>query len=176
MNDLGGRELATFWRDSQYARESYVSAPFSEELLATVLAELEYRLPTSYVALMRSQNGGMPRDTCCPAPGPTSWAPDHIAIEGIMGIGSDSPHSLCGAVGSRHWIEEWEYPAVGVYFADCPSAGHDMVALDYTGSGPHGEPQVVHVDQDLAYRITVLAPNFAAFVRSLRPAGAYKHD
>lgn len=32
-------------------------------------------------------------------------------------------------------IDEWEYPAIGVAICDCPSAGHDMVFLDYRDCG-----------------------------------------
>lgn len=178
MTDLdpiifGAVDLATFWEESEYARETYVSEPFSDDLLNSIQAELGYRLPRSYVALMRRQNGGKPRNTCCPTPRPTTWASDHVAIEGIMGIGRDKRCSLCGAAGSRLWVDEWGYPAIGVYFADCPSAGHDMVALDYSECGPAGEPRVVHIDQEVDYRMTVIAPDFAAFVQSLRPAEAY---
>ncbi|WP_210429199.1 SMI1/KNR4 family protein [Nocardioides eburneiflavus] len=73
-------------------------------------------------------------------------------------------------MGSRFWLEEWGYPDIGVYFADCPSAGHDMLALDYSGSG---EPRVVHVDQELDYAITVVAPDFAAFVSGLTDEGEF---
>lgn len=64
-------------------------------------------------------------------------------------------------------IEEWEYPDIGVYFGECPSAGHDMICLDYRKCGKNGEPQVVHVDQEYDYKITFLAENFEQFVRGL---------
>ena len=67
-------------------------------------------------------------------------------------------------VSARFWIKVWGYPDIGVYFADCPSAGHDMLALDYRESG---EPPVVHVDQELSYAVTVVAPDFAAFLNGL---------
>ena len=64
-------------------------------------------------------------------------------------------------------IEEWGYPGLGVVICDCPSAGHDVVMLDYRFCGPEGEPSVVHVDQEGDYEITYLAHSFEAFVRGL---------
>jgi len=160
-------DFADFWEDSDYARDSYVSAPPSDELIASVERELGYKLPDAYIHLMKLQNGGIPRDTCFPTEEPTSWADDHIAISGILGIGREKSYSLCGEFGSRFMIEEWGYPDIGIVLCDCPSAGHDVVMLDYRACGPEGEPQVVHVDQEDDYRITFLAPNFESFIRGL---------
>lgn len=163
----------TFWQDSDNARKAFTEAPPSDELIRRVEAELGYRLPAFYVALMRTRNGGIPRNTCFPTTEPTSWADDHIAITGICGIGYEKHTSLCGDQGSRFMLEEWGYPAIGVVVCDCPSAGHDVVMLDYRASGPQGEPAVVHVDQEDDYRITPLAPTFEAFVRGLVPSEQY---
>ena len=35
-----------------------------------------------------------------------------------------------------NWVGEWEYPDIGIYFGNCPSGGHDMIALDYRTCGP----------------------------------------
>lgn len=162
-----------FWDESEYAENSDGGGYPSDEVIASVEAELGFRLPASYVALMRTRDGGMPRNTCCPAPSKTTWAEDHVALSSIMGIGRDKEHSLAGAAGSRFYMKEWGYPPIGVYFADCPSAGHDMIAFDYRDCGPDGEPRVVHVDQEVDYRITILAPDFVSFVQSLRPESDY---
>ncbi len=159
--------LADFWDDRKYALKKYVNEPASDALIASVDAELGYKLPASFVEFMKSHNGGIPHKTCFPTEEPTSWAEDHIAITGIMGIGRKKNYSLCGDMGSRFWIEEWGYPDIGVYICDCPSGGHDMVLLDYRSCGPSGEPQVVHVDQESDYKITFLAPNFESFIRGL---------
>src|SRR5688572_3788082 len=124
-----------FWDDSEYGRacnekEGWLSAPVTQRLVTSVEKELGYKLPAAYVALLKTQNGGIPRLRNHRAK-PTSWASDHIAIHGILGIGRAKPHSLCGERGSRFWIEHWDYPPIGVYFADCPSGGHDLVCLDY---------------------------------------------
>ncbi|MEV0903173.1 SMI1/KNR4 family protein [Actinoplanes sp. NPDC049802] len=169
-------DLDGFWEDGEHAEEIYGGGYPSDEVVASVEAELGFRLPASYVALMRMRNGGMPRNTCCPAPSRTTSAEDHVAVTAIMGIGREKECSLAGRSGSRFLIQEWGYPKIGVYFADCPSAGHDMIAFDYRDCGPEGEPCVVHVDQELDYRITVLAPDFVSFVQALRPESAYDFD
>ncbi|WP_102274360.1 SMI1/KNR4 family protein [Cytobacillus massiliigabonensis] len=159
--------LADFWEDSQYARESYQSEPPTDELIESIEKELGYKLPSSYIHLMKHQNGGVPRNTCFPTEEPTSSAEDHIAITGIMGIGREKSYSLCGDLGSPFMIEEWGYPDIGVVICDCPSAGHDVVMLDYRACGKDGEPEVVHVDQEDDYEITFLANNFEEFIKGL---------
>ncbi|WP_051810038.1 SMI1/KNR4 family protein [Actinoplanes subtropicus] len=166
-------DLGAFWQDSEYAENTYGGGRLSAEVIASVEAELGYRLPASYVTLMRTRNGGMPRNTCCPAPRATTWAEDHVALTALMGIGRESECSLAGPSGSRFLIEEWGYPPIGVYFADCPSAGHDMIAFDYRDCGPSGEPRVVHVDQEAGYRITILAPDFVSLIQALRPESEF---
>jgi len=160
-------DLTEFWDDSDYARKEYVSAPPDDGLIRELELGLGYRLPASYIWLMKQQNGGIPRNLNFPTSEPTSWAEDHIAITGIMGIGREKANALGGDFGSRFWIEEWEYPDIGIAICDCPSAGHDMIFLDYRECGPEGEPAVVHVDQEDDYRITHLADNFESFICGL---------
>jgi len=159
--------LSDFWDDSEYARSSYQCEPPTDELIDSIEKELGYKLPASYISLMKQQNGGVPRSTCFPTEEPTSWAEDHIAITGIAGIGREKSYSLCGDLGSQFMIEEWGYPDIGVVICDCPSAGHDVVMLDYRACGKDGEPEVIHVDQEDNYEITFLADNFEAFIRGL---------
>jgi hypothetical protein len=166
-------DIERFWEPSEYALKEYVGATLTDEIVAAVDRELGYKLPASYVELMKFQNGGIPRRTNHRTRERTSWSDDHIAIAGIYSIGSEKPCSLCGEVGSRFWVEEWRYPDIGVYFADCPSAGHDMVCLDYRACGPTGEPRVVHVDQEWGYRIVFVAESFEAFIRGLEDDSAF---
>ncbi|NVB81963.1 MAG: SMI1/KNR4 family protein [Kofleriaceae bacterium] len=155
------------WNSGPYSA-TYIDDPLTPDKIADVERTLGYRLPAAYVELMRSQNGGLlKRGTVHPMNQRTSWSSDHIAITGIFAIGRTSSHSLCGVTGSQFFIDDWGYPPIGVYFADCPSAGHDMVCLDYRACGPQGEPAVVHVDEELDYRITPVAPSFEAFIRGL---------
>jgi SMI1-KNR4 cell-wall len=160
-------DFQDFWDDDEYALENYVEPPPTDALILEVEQELGYKLPAFYIGLMRQHNGGTPRNTCFPTTEPTSWADDHVAITGISGIGRDKIYSLCGQLGSQFMLDEWGYPPIGVCICDCPSAGHDMIMLDYSACGPAGEPTVVHVDQECDYKITFLAPNFETFVRGL---------
>ncbi|QNK55067.1 SMI1/KNR4 family protein [Paenibacillus sp. PAMC21692] len=167
MSCFSDMNLADFWKESEYARNKYVEDFPSEELINSIEEELGYKLPTAFIALMKQQNGGIPQYTCFPTNSPTSWAEDHIQITGIMGIGRNRTCSLCGELGSQFMIDEWEYPQIGVVICNCPSAGHDLIMLDYRKCGNDGEPEVVHVDLEADYQITLLAKDFESFIKGL---------
>lgn len=173
---MDDRELDDFWEDSAYARKSYVEKPLTDATLRAAESELGVKLPAAYVALMRHQNGGIPKRTCFPSEEPTSWAEDHVAITGIMGIGREKPYSLLGQLGSRFMQREWGYPEFGICICDCPSAGHDMIMLDYRACGPDGEPSVIHVDQERDFAVTPLAPDFETFIRGLVHESDFQED
>ena len=66
------------------------------------------------------------------------------------------------------WVDVWRaIRALDIYFADTPSAGHDLLALDYRECGPGGEPRVVHVDQEAGHVVTPMAPSFGDFLDGL---------
>lgn len=155
MGAFDGVDWAGFWDDGDYSRTTYTEPAPSDALVAEIEAELGVRLPAAYVELARLRNGGGVE---------RGW------IGGIYAIGRTARHSLCGAAGSAFWQQEWGYPAIGVCFADTPSAGHEQYVLDYRDCGPGGEPRVVHVDQERDYAITPVADDFAAFVHGLLAA------
>ncbi len=159
--------FSDFWDNRDYALKEYVSKEPNDEIIKSIEEELGYKLPNSYIEMMKVQNGGIPHNCCYPTDESTSWAGDHIAISGIYGIEREKDYSLAGGLGSQFMIEEWGYPNIGIYICDCPSAGHDLIMLDYSKCGPNGEPQVVHVDQESDYRITHLAKDFETFIRGL---------
>jgi hypothetical protein len=173
---FAGFAFRGFWNDSKYARERYIERAPTPTTVVAVEKALGYKLPTSYVWLMTQHNGGIPARSCFPAKKRTSWATDHVAVFGISSIGREKAHSLCGALGSEFMLDEWGYPRIGVVFADCPSAGHDVIMFDYRKCGPRGEPSVVHVDQEGDYAITPLAKNFETFVRGLVDESEFEDD
>lgn len=161
-------DFTDFWNESSYSERDYIEPFPDDELISSVEEELGYKLPASYIELMRFQNGGLVDKSCFPTSEENSWADDHIAITGIMGIGREKTYSICGELGSRFMIEEWGYPSDGVYVGDCPSAGHDMILLDYSNCGKEGEPAVVHVDQENDYKKIILAIDFETFIKGLK--------
>src|SRR4051794_35733112 len=89
-------DVQQFWKPSEYALKEYVGAPLTDAAVAAVERQLGYKLPASYVELMKFQNGGIPRRRNHRTKERTSCSHDHIAISGISSIGSEKPCSLCG--------------------------------------------------------------------------------
>lgn len=161
-----------FWDDSDY----FTGPPIDADMVGSAEQLFGYKLPTSYVRLLETRNGGSPLRSCFPTTAPTSWAKDHIALSGIRGIGGewgiDSPE-----LGTIPMAREWGYPSIGIIVGECPSAGHDVVMLDYSLCGPTGEPRVVHVDMQChSPRVTVLADTFQAFLDGLVDCDRYEDE
>jgi len=169
-------DISSFWEDNNYALEVYIEDYPLDKDIEIIEKKIGYKLPLSYIELMRTQNGGIPFNTCFPTKESTSWAENHIAISGIMGIGNKKRYSLLGSRGHQFMIEEWKYPKIGICICDCPSGGHDIVMLDYRKCKNDEEPKVVHVDQELDYKITFLAKNFESFIRGLVDCDLYEDD
>jgi hypothetical protein len=167
-------EFEGFWDDCLFSLENYVEPPPSDELIASIEQELGgYRLPAAYVDLARRHNGGLVKRNCHPMKERTGWAEDHVAITGLYAIGRTSKYSLAGPLGAKFMIEEWGYPPIGVGIADTPAGGHELIMLDYRACGKRGEPQVVYVNQEVDYSITVVAPDFETFICGLVEESEY---
>ena len=155
-------DWGTFWDDSEYALESHLGKEPTDEEIKEIEDELGYKLPESYIELIKKHNGGIPFATVF------STRETAVHIESIYGIDKTKLYSLCGELGNELWLNEWKYPNIGIAIADTISAGHHMVFLDYRECGCDGEPKVVLVDQEDDYRIYQLADNFEDFIRGLR--------
>lgn len=167
---FGDFDASGFWQHSEQSELEYVEPFPTGEVVASVERHLGYRLPRSYVELMRTQNGGFLKNTFY-------QSTDGVClIEGIKGIGRLKIRSLCSETGTLDFLDDWQYPPIGIYFGDCLSGPHEMIALDYRQCGADGEPTVVHVDQERGFRITPLAPHFEAFVRGLRPLSEFSGE
>lgn len=155
--------------DHTYESE-FVGPPVDAEMIRRAEDVLQVRLPKSYIDLVLMQNGGVLRNRCFPTAFATSWAPDHVCVDVIWGIGGTSGVNVM----SPSMIAEWGYPEIGVVFGLTPSAGHDTVMLDYSECGPLGEPSVSYVDEDRVPRR--MANSFAEFLRGLISCRTYGDD
>lgn len=149
MNDL--------FEDNDY----YAGPPLDAAMVRRAEESLGVRLPSSYIELLFRRNGGIPRRRCYPTDFRTSWAPDHIQISAIRGIGGEWGIDSTSGLGSIDLIAEWGYPEIGVVICDMPSAGHDAVMLDYSANEGGGGPAVAYIDEDRAVRR--LAESFEDF-------------
>jgi hypothetical protein len=153
-----------FFTDDDY----FSGPPFSASMLDRAEGALGYKLPASYVQLMRERNGGTPRRSCFPTSFKTAWSPTHIKVSGIKGLGGEWGVDSVEGLGSVDLIQEWGYPDIGIVICELPSAGHETIMLDYRDCGATGEPRVVYVEGD---RIEVLASTFEEFVARLSLCG-----
>ncbi|MBL8909986.1 MAG: SMI1/KNR4 family protein [Archangium sp.] len=138
-------------------------APATKASIERAEATLGVRLPKALHDLLLASNGGIPSHACLPSE-PNSWATDHVRVSSFLGIGHRE--GMDGELGSAYLIREWGYPKIGVVLADTPSAGEDVIMLDYRLCGTSGEPSVVFVEHDR--RIIQLASSFAKFWEQLR--------
>lgn len=152
------------WNDSEYSIKNCISEPFTDELLKEIEEELGYKLPASYVELMRVHNGGKLKRCVLPL----DELETYTKLTSIYGIGREKSYSLGGDSNTKFWVEEWEYPAIGVAIAGTEAAGHEMIFLDYTECGPKGEPRVVYIDQEADFETTIVAENFEEFINKLK--------
>jgi hypothetical protein len=158
------------FEDSEY----FTGPPADDKLVAHAEAALGVKLPRDYVELLQQRNGGTPRNRCCPTEFRTSWAPDHIEISAILGVGGDQGIDAANGRGSADMIAEWGYPAIGVVICAMPSGGHDAVMLDYLESGPLGEPAVAYIDEDRVPRR--IADSFTQFIGMLVPCDHFMNS
>ncbi len=165
--------LKNFWDESDHTYRDYTGPAITKEQIQQAEETLGYKMPHSYIELLENKNGGVPKNTRFPTTKKTCWAKDHVAISGIHGI-NDHDYSLLGGLGSQFMQEEWGYPNIGIVICDCPSAGDNVVMLDYRKCKKGGEPTVVHVDViGSKPKITPLAENFETFVRGLVNESVY---
>ncbi|CAE7285822.1 unnamed protein product [Symbiodinium necroappetens] len=100
----------------------------SSKLLVDDREKLDYKLPESFKQLLQFRRGGGEVARACFAATGTSWAKDHVHIGELMGFNDDEEDM--SILGTSFWIDEWEYPAIGVACCMCPSGGHDLIWLD----------------------------------------------
>ena len=163
-----GFDFEGFWNDSPAAVRTGQGPELTDDMILAVERELGYRLPESYIWLMKRRNGGFLKRRDCLLGYELPVVGDRTMMRQLYKISMDD--SFCavnGEYGTKFLIEEWGYPDIGVAIGVGCFGEHEIFFLDYRECGPQGEPKVSHVDQECNYRITVLAENFEEYIRKL---------
>ncbi|MEU7279232.1 SMI1/KNR4 family protein [Streptomyces sp. NPDC045431] len=149
-----------------------VQPPLTEQSIAEAQRLLDVVLPDSLLELLREQNGGLVASSrdAFPTSRPTSWAPDHVPFDFVMGIGHDE--QALSLLDSPYLVEEWGLPADVVLIS---GGGHYWIALDYRACGRQGEPSVVWFDAD-DHAELALAPDFRSFIEGLTSSAEFDDD
>ncbi|MCR4621097.1 MAG: SMI1/KNR4 family protein [Clostridiales bacterium] len=159
--------LEGFWHDNAESLRRHVSAAPTDKDILEVEGELGYKLPESYIALMRTHNGGLVNRCRYKVPFPEEGSPDTIYITEILGIGREKPYSLCGRYGSSFLIETRRHnPEIGIALCNTTLPGRALVFLDYRSCGRTGEPSMTWADAQTGAEIT-LAGSFKEFILGL---------
>ena len=121
----------------------------TNQAIAAAQARLVFRLPASYVALMKQSNGGLLIENS------VQTNPEHYpyVVEELEAI-EDLPDA--------REIDEWGLDVIGVFLT---SLTHDGILLDYRLCGRDGEPSIVYVEQ--CEEPVFVAPDFGSFVALL---------
>jgi len=165
--------------------------PLTDEMVAGAENAVRLKLPASYIAILRMQNGGRPYkntypdsavpnfglpvpDFCGIAPGhgslyPIQEMPRYIwdAFEGY--IDDEFYDQWRDTLDHVHpdWGDKPRLPEAVLFVA--PEV-HDGIALNYIKCGRQGEPSVVHVEMEeplLAEVLKEVAPDFMTFLKML---------
>src|SRR5574344_1614005 len=91
-----------FDNESEYGKE-FTFENLSDDLIKRAEMSIGYKLPTSYVDLLKIQNGGVIKNEECWLSTIYGIAPDIDCFNGLEAM-------------YENWIDEWEYPNIGIPF------------------------------------------------------------
>ena len=163
-----GFDFEGFWNDDPEARRIAEGPALTDEMILAAEKELGYKLPDSYIWLMKQRNGGYLKRRDFMLGYELPIVGDRTMMERLYCIKTGNSFcSIIGDYGTKFLIEDWGYPDIGVAIGVGIFGEHEVFFLDYRECGPQGEPKVSHVDQECDYRITVLADNFEEYICKL---------
>lgn len=77
----------TFWLEDDYAVENFTESYPNEATVNSIEEELGWKLPGSYIEMMRVQNGGYPANTHLILPSSLNSESEYLCMEGFFAIG-----------------------------------------------------------------------------------------
>lgn len=144
-----------FDNESDWGKE-YRFDELTDDMISRAEKALGYKLPGSYIELLKVQNGGVINDKF-----DESW------LTAIYGIGptADASHGLEDMF--ENWRYEWEYPDIGIPFGETQSGGHDMYYMDFRSVDENGEPRIVLIANEDDNAVYFVADNLVEFVKMI---------
>ena len=141
--------------------EKYDCGPLDDEMVKKTEEQLGFKLPESYIYLMKKHNGGLLQKNYLAMKNTDGF----WDLEGIYGIG-DKNYSI------NHQNKDKADFEANLISICSSNSGHSNIYLDYNECGPQGEPRVISIDnelsmEDLNEKPYVLAKNFEDFISRL---------
>ncbi len=141
--------------------EKYDCGSLDDEMIKKTEDELGFKLPESYIYLMKKHNGGLLQKNYLAIKNTDGFSD----LEGIYGIG-DKIYSI------NYQNKDRAYFEANLISICSSNSGHSNIYLDYNECGPQGEPRVIEIDnefnmEDLNAKPYVLAKNFEDFISRL---------
>jgi hypothetical protein len=152
--------LDELWYDSEETKK-YECGPLDDEMIKKTEEKLGFKLPESYIYLMKKHNGGLLQKNYLAFKNTDGYSDLNV----IYGIG-DNYHSINYENKNKAYYEE-------NLISICSSnSGHAKIYLDYNECGPQGEPRVIAIDNEmnidgLNAEPIFLAKNFEDFISRL---------
>jgi len=152
--------LDEIWYESEDSKK-YDCGPLDDETIKKTEEQLGFKLPESYIYLMKKHNGGLLRKNYLAIKNTDGFND----LDGIYGIG-DNNYSV-----NRQNEDKYDHEENLLSICDSNS-GHVLIYLDYSECGPQGEPRVIAIDNetstvDPSEKPWILAENFEDFISRL---------
>ncbi len=154
-------------RKKFWGKNHFKHPKLTNDMVAQAEAQLGVKLPTTYINLLKIQNGGYTRKFGFPMKRRTSWAKDHVPLDDLAGIIIDPDfRSPLNIMKSPDMSLEWDVPPKQVLLT---GDGHWWITLDYRKSKT---PRVRWIDTEMGQDMKV-ADTFADFIKGLKPEKAF---
>jgi hypothetical protein len=148
--------IDNFWGENYYNHP-----PLTADMIQIAEERLGVKLPSSYLDLLRIQNGGYTQGFAFPMSQETTWAADHVPLTDLFGIipdeTIDTPQNI---MLTSYMTDEWGLPAKQVLLT---GDGHWWITLDYRDSAI---PAVSWIDTECNEDIRI-AETFDKFIEGL---------
>lgn len=152
--------LDELWYDSEETKK-YECGSLDDEMIKKTEKKLGFKLPESYIYLMKKHNGGLLQKNYLSFKNTDGYSDLNV----IYGIG-DNYYSINYENKNKAYYEE-------NLISICSSnSGHAKIYLDYNECGPQGEPRVIAIDNEMNIdginaEPIFLAKNFEDFISRL---------